>query len=806
MGRVLKCLLVLMVGSWLPVLFAQTKAQDRLLQAVDSGESVAIHGSAHPRAQAQFDQGQLNGNTILPGVTLIFKPSAAQQSALEKLLNDQQQPSSLLYHKWLTPEQYADRFGLTKNDVAKVTSWLESQGFTVDRVARSRTQVSFTGTIARINSVFKTEIHNYVVNGETHFANATDLSVPTTLSGVVQSVRNLDDFRPRSRVQRVSPRFTSNLSGSHFLAPADFATIYDLKALYALGIDGTNQKIAVVGDSTVTMSNIATFRSLAGLSANNPTEILVSGTGTGVVPSSDEQTEAYLDMEWSGAIAKNATIVYVYVGNNPNSSVWDALQYAIENQTAPVISISFGDCEIGNGQTFDQTVEQWAKQANSQGQTIVSASGDEGAADCEGNFTTNPTVASHGFAVDVPAAIPEITGIGGSEFTGDPTSSTTYWSASNDSSNGSALSYIPEEVWNDTTADKTLSAGGGGASLYFPKPTWQSGTGVPNDSKRDVPDISLSASSDHDPYLICGLTDGAGNQSCTNGFRDSQNFLDAVGGTSVGAPTFAGILALINQATSKTGQGNVNSTLYALAASTPSAFHDITTGNNFVPCTPGTPNCPAASPFQFGYSAGTGYDQASGLGSIDAYNLLTSWPNYGGSYSLTNTGATIASAGTSGTSTITAAAASSFTGTVALTCASSNATIGCSLSPTSVALSSSATSATSTLTITTAAAKVIPVKSSSASPFGKRLWLVATGGGMFAGFLMLGLPKRNRCMASMLGMLVVGSLLIGIGCGGSSSSNSNSSSSGTPVGSYTITVTGISGTLTQTSSVTVTVN
>ncbi len=388
MGRVLKCLLVLMLGSGLSVLFAQTKAQDRLLQAVDSGESVAIRGSAHPRAQAQFDQGQLNGNTILPGVTFVFKPSPAQQSALEKLLNDQQQPSSPMYHKWLTPEQYADRFGLTKNDIAKVSSWLESQGFTVDRVARSRTQVSFTGSVARINSVFKTEIHNYVVNGETHFANATDLSVPTALSGIVQAVRNLDDFRPRSRAQRVSPRFTSNLTGAHFLAPADFATIYNVKALYDLGIDGTGQKIAVVGDSTVTMSNIATFRSLAGLSANNPTEILVSGSGTGVVPSSGEQTEAYLDMEWSGAIAKNAAIYYVYVGNNANYSVWDALQYAIENQTAPVISISFGYCEVGNGQTFDQTIEQWAKQANSQGQTIVSASGDDGAADCDSGIAT----------------------------------------------------------------------------------------------------------------------------------------------------------------------------------------------------------------------------------------------------------------------------------------------------------------------------------------------------------------------------------------------------------------------------------
>ncbi|MCU1298692.1 MAG: Multicopper oxidase [Acidobacteriaceae bacterium] len=787
-----------------PVLLAQTKAQDRLLQTLDSGESVVIRGSAHPRAQAQFDQGLLNGNTVLPGVTLVFKPSPAQQAALEKLLTEQQRPSSPLYHKWLTPEQYADRFGLTNNDVGKVTTWLESQGFTVDRVGRGRTQLSFTGSVARINAVFKTEIHNYVVSDETHFANSTELSIPTALSDVVLTVRNLDDFRPRARVRRVSPHFTSNVTGNHFLAPADFATIYDVKRLYDLGLDGTRQKIVVVGDSTVTMSNIARFRSLAGLPANNPTEILVSGTGTGVLPSSGEQTEAYLDIEWSGAIAKNATIYYVYVGNNANSSVWDAISYAVDNVTAPVISTSFGYCEVGNGKAFDLTVQQWAQRANSQGQTIVAAAGDAGAADCDSGAT-----ATQGYAVDVPAAIPEVTGIGGSEFTGDPasTSTTTYWDATNSNANASAISYIPEEVWNDTATDGTLSAGGGGKSVYFSKPTWQIGTGVPGDGQRDVPDISLNGSADHDPYLICDGIDSAGNQSCTNGFRNSQGNLDAVGGTSMGAPTFAGILALINQATSKSGQGNVNSILYSLAASTPGAFHDITTGNNMVPCKPGTMNCPASTPYQFGYSAGAGYDLASGLGSIDTYNLVTSWPNYAGSYSLTDTPATVAAAGSSGTSTITATGASGFTGTVALACASTNATIGCSLSPTSVTLSNSAITASSTLTITTTGAKVIPGKSSAARPFGRHNWFGTAGGSMIAAFFLAGIPKRKRRWASLLGMLVFGSLLTAIGCGGSNSSTAtSSSSSGTPAGTYFVTVTGTSGTLTQTSSVTVTVN
>ena len=119
----------------------------------------------------------------------------------------------------------------------------------------------------------------------------------------------------------------------------------------------------------------------------------------------------------------------------------------------------------------------------------------------------------------------------------------------------------------------------------FSKPSWQAGTGVPNDAARDVPDVSLSASPNHDGFLICSQSFFAGKTpavtSCTAGFRASDGMsLAAVGGTSVGAPAFAGIVALLNQKTGSHGLGNINPTLYSLAASTPGAFHDITTGDN----------------------------------------------------------------------------------------------------------------------------------------------------------------------------------------------------------------------------------
>src|SRR5262249_3817217 len=276
--------------------------------------------------------------------------------------------------------------------------------------------------------------------------------------------------------------------------------------------------------------------------------------------------------------------------------------------------------------------------------------------------------AVQGLTVDVPAAIPEVTGVGGAEFSGDSasTGTTTYWNSSNDSVFGSALSYIPEVVWNDTSNSIAggggLAAGGGGASTFFSKPNWQTGAGVPGDGHRDVPDVSLNASPFHDPYLVCDGTDGTGNQGCTNGFRDSQNFLDVVGGTSAGAPTFAGIVALLNQATGSKGLGNINSTLYTLAGSAPNSFHDITSGDNKVPCTKGSTNCPNGD--TIGYSAQAGYDQASGLGSPDIFNLAMNWPGFSSSpnysVSASPTSVTISSSGESATSTITIRATGGF--------------------------------------------------------------------------------------------------------------------------------------------------
>jgi len=623
------------VGVWglafalIPSSFAQGPAEDRIVQAIDNASRVVLQGNVRPMFRAENDLGRADGSLRLENISLRFAFTASRQSALTALLDDLQNPLSPSFHHWLTPEQFAGPFGLSQNDLNKAVAWLEGQGFTVTWKARSRTWVSFSGTASQVQTAFQTEIHNFSFHDATYYANATEPSVPNALAGVVLAIHGLDNYplNPAGVVRKASagltPAFTSYISGNTYVAPGDFAEIYDLNSLYSAGIDGTGQSIAVMGQTDLysggsgPSSDIAAFRSASGLPPNSPQVVLIPGaTDPGVV--SDDIAEASLDVEWAGAVARSATIIFV---NGGAKGVGKALQYAIDNKTASVISISYGECESMLGSANLMALANLAQQANAQGQTIVAAAGDTGPAGCEGGLSS--TAATTGLAVNWPSSLPYVTGLGGTEF---HEGSGVYWIAD---TNGvdvplSALSYIPEVAWNDTSSplntEHVLSAGGGGASAYFSKPSWQTGTGVPNDAARDVPDLSLNSSLFHDPSLLCV------QGSCVDGFRDSQQDLTVGGGTSVAAPCFAGMVALIDQKlNTPEGQGNINPILYSLAATAPAAIHDITSGNNIVPCSPGSTDCPGAAPFQFGYSAGVGYDQATGLGSVDAFNLVEAW-------------------------------------------------------------------------------------------------------------------------------------------------------------------------------------
>jgi subtilase family serine protease len=481
---------------------------------------------------------------------MMFLPTAAQRAGLGQLLVAQRDPASSDYHHWLTPEQYADRFGLSRADLTRATKWLRSAGFTIEYMACARDWVTFSGTAAQFQAAFQTSLHRYTIRGETHFAVATEPVIPYDLKPLVATMFGLNDFHPKPMVK------PSNASGSgHSLAPADLATIYDIKRLYQQSLTGT-VIVGQAGGTASLLSDIQQFRNSYGL-GQEQIEFFSHGTPPSTIQ--DDLVEADLDLEWAGAIAPNATLIYVY-----GADADDLAFIVIDQDLAPIVSESFATCEAKALASAPSQYEVEAKKGNALGITWIASSLESGAAGCD----PGATLASNGLTVGFPASVSEITAVGGTEFNEGNTNS---WSSAN---GGSSLGYLPEIAWNDTAINGSLAATGGGVSKLYYKPSWQLGPGVPADGQRDVPDIALAAANDHDPYNI--ITSGE---------------LAQVGGTSAAAPVFAGIVPLLNQYLHESGEGNINASLYGLAVTSSNMFHDVVNNSNIVPCEAGTANC-----------------------------------------------------------------------------------------------------------------------------------------------------------------------------------------------------------------------
>jgi subtilase family serine protease len=676
---------------------------DRIAGPIDSSQMVALQNHVSPLAHPRYEQGLIDSSTPLR-VTMLFTPTAAQHNALQKLLADQQDPKSANFHKWLTPEQYAGRFGLGQNDIDKVTAWLESQGLKVTYVARGRDSVSFSGDAAQVQAVFKTQIHRYEMNGETHFANSTAPMIPAALSGIVGGFRGLHNFVPKSMIvphdpnsALLHPDYTFKIGSSSFtaLAPGDIATIYDITPLYQAtpSIDGTGQKLVIVGQTDIHLADLTFFRTdfslpaITGCTTNATTDVITACDTTNfqfVVPMTatdpgvhaGDLGESDLDIEISGSVARNAKIIFV-TSDFASGGVLNSISWAIDKNLAPVISISYGLCEAYATPPSLTTQDVEFQKGASEGISIFAASGDGAAATCDAFFGNS--VAIYGPSVSYPASSPSVTGVGGTEF--DEGTTLTYWGATNGANGGSVLTaaqggpmngYIPELAWNDTAAAGGPNGTGGGPSNCaigtgatvmiggspfvvckappdggFAKPAYQTAL-TPSDSVRDVPDISFSASNFNDPYIVCtAQSEAGGNAStstCVNGITTALvTYNSAFGGTSTSTPVAAGMAALLNQYLGANGLGNMNTELYKLFGSNPSAFHDILAGtstltgdtsDNIVPCSGATPSfepaalqCPAATGKNgtFGFSAGPGYDPVTGLGTIDFNTLFIAW-------------------------------------------------------------------------------------------------------------------------------------------------------------------------------------
>ena len=641
---------------------AQTAAPALVTGPVNDGTRVTLHGNVHPLATARYDRGLAPDDLKLDRLVMVLKRNASQDAALERLIEDQQNKASANYHHWLTPEQVGAQFGPAQSDLDAVTNWLRASGFEISQISKSRMFIEFSGSAGTVKQAFGAPIHRYMVNGVQHLANASEPTIPAALAPVVAGIDSLHNFRRQPQHHFVgqysmkSRRLTADVDpfvtvtdGQYIyypLGPYDFATIYDLLPLWNTAptpINGAGETIAVVARTDIDPVDATGFWSSFGLDGTHAPEPTLVRTFNGPSPGrNDDEVEADIDTQWSGAVAPGATINLVESASTETTDGVDlSSMYIVDNDLAPVVSVSYGQCEAGLGSAGVQFYNTLWEQAAAQGMSVFVSSGDSGAAGCD-----DPAApAQHGLAVNGLASTAFNAAVGGTDFNEYQTWNNYWNSTSAPVTQVSAKGYIPETTWNDSCTNGLLAnvqggsanaevncnnasfrpllvreAGGGGSSTSWLKPAWQ--TQTPSDNARDLPDVSLFASNGFlgSFYIVC--------QNYTLTF--SCDDLNGYGGTSVAAPAFAGIMALVDQKMGS-AQGVPGLLLYKLAQHTPTAFHDVPAGSSIsVPCVTGTTNCVTNTPGDAigvlsGVGTGTGYDKATGLGSVDAANLVNNW-------------------------------------------------------------------------------------------------------------------------------------------------------------------------------------
>ncbi len=717
-----------------PAAAAESAVPARIVEAIRAGDTVRLTGNTHPLAAPEFDRGLVDASRRLDRMMLVLQRSPAQDQALAAFNERQQDSFSPDYHHWLTADEFGRLYGPADADVAQVTAWLKAQGFTVDQVNEGKVTLEFSGTVAQVQSAFGVQMHRYVVDEVEHLANDRDPQIPRALAPVINGIVSLNDFRPKSQMVRgqyvrrdrvtgritalaapsapAAPSAAAKSGGMHpqlgytdtngnqreDITPYDFATIYNVLPLWreSTPIIGTGVSVAIVAGSDVTLSDVATFRKSFGLPAKTPT-VIHNGTDPGEDGVYGNQGENTLDVEMVSAAAPGANVILVVSGNTSTTPGFElSLQYIVSKQTAPILSMSYGSCELQlgkSGNAFFNSVEQ---QGATEGISMFVSAGDQGSAGCDHHQTYADSI---GLQPNGMASTPYVTAVGGTDFTWSfsSTPDSAYWSSTNNADGANAKGYIPEVPWNSTctnplllkvftnsdgspefansedlcnTAAQTsgyeglvaIGAGSGGVSDCttpsgstvsscsggYAKPSWQTGTGVPADGKRDLPDVSLFSSN-----WTAGNIIGSAILYCiTSGDSPSCDYSDPnyiiyqeTGGTSAASPYLAGIMALVMQ---KTGskQGLANPTFYKLAAkdnlsscksssvsvagSNSCVFYDVTSGTIAQACYTGDPNCTTNTSgdeygILSGYTAGTGYDRATGLGSVNATNLVNDW-------------------------------------------------------------------------------------------------------------------------------------------------------------------------------------
>ncbi len=600
---------------------------------------------------------ELPGSQPLQLEVIMALNNRAQLTQLEADVQNRDSPS---YHRWLTPQQFAATFGPTTQQMQAVAAWLRNRGLIVTATDPLTRAVRFTGLYWQVKKGLGTTIRGDGVN----YANVTDPQVPAELAPTIVSIEGLRTHSGEA-AQTESDAIVSSCTEpagcntSPYFGPGDLYTFYDETPVLKGGNLGTSGT-ATSGDcialpenasiNPVALTNFVNqFKSLPSplpspgalppivYTAVNPP---VAGAVPTATPGLPSDNEPYLDIEWAHAVSPKTPIRVYYV----NGDYLNAMQYAVlQNQCGVISSSVEGPCDPV---TTILALDDVEAEASLQGQTIFKSSGDYGSnwkcgspipaeltqssPDQQAyNQSSCPTSNNYADAngnlwqpsIDEEAASANITVVGGTKF------QPIYDSAGNDLSTvGDGL----ESVWNNNDSGTSpiycplKDASGGGPSVIFGKPAWQTGIGVPNDGARDIPDVAMGA--DGPAVGVTPAIALPGFFVATQKTTDPAPTFALTGGTSIATPMWAGVSRLVAQAQGVTRLGNINSRLYELGnlQSPSSGLHDVTTGNNADNSIPG-------------YSAGVGYDLVTGWGSPDVAKLVAAFPGAAASTTRVNT-------------------------------------------------------------------------------------------------------------------------------------------------------------------------
>jgi len=675
---------------------AQTAASRALInQAVDEGRLITLAGNVRSDKIRYADLGPAESDLRLD-MYLQLKRSPEREIAAQQFVESLTDRTSPNFHKWITAAEYGRRFGASPEDIATVSRWLESHGFTVNSVPANSMVIDFSGTAAQVSEALHTEIHTFDVASKRRFANVRDPRIPAALAPAVAGVVSLNNFGPHSMLV---PRAQYTLSSTEApLVPGDLATIYNLNAVFAGGYTGKGQTIVLVEDTDL-YAGTADWKAFrqkfgldryadASLTQVHPTPAS-GGTACNDPGINEDLDEAAIDVEWATATAPDATIVMASCADSTNFGGFIALQNMLTNGgTLPsVVSISYGESEVETGAAFNAYINVLYQTAAAAGVSVFVSSGDDAAAASD----RGSLAAVFGIGVSGWASTAYNVAVGGTDFSDLPDGTTaTFWNSVNGKYFNSATSYVPEIPWNDSctgslaarfegfgagygasglcNADPNLAntiGGSGGPSACatgtrssdfavsgtcagYAKPSWQTVFGNPSDGVRDLPDVSLFASNGFwgHYYVVCLSLDA----DCTS----DPSTWPGYGGTSVSSPIMAAIQALINQALGVTNVGNPDPAYYEIARNefgasgnaacnssagpdSTCSFNDVTRGDMAVACA-GSIDCfldgevvgvlsTSSTSYEPAYAAAPGWDFATGLGSVNAFNLLISFVN-----------------------------------------------------------------------------------------------------------------------------------------------------------------------------------